>query len=205
MDEFSSSSKEEIHHYDDKLNKKDHCNCTYGGKCWLAVIILVIIAIVIISGYYWVSKYTQKNDLDSSKGIGKLLSSIPGAGAGFWEMTHFVLYGIMGFFFPTCDAIVISLGAFWELVEHYMSLTTEPIRRPNPNGGYTKTQWWYGSAVDIVVDIFGFYVGKSLRLLLLPPSTNNCIHKNCDIDQINRCDGYHNTSGENQFNLLYFR
>lgn len=209
--DFSESDSSCCH--DNQFDKRKHCDCIYGGQCWVAVIILLIVGIVIILGYYWVANYLKKNNVSSSEGIGKLLASVPGKGATFWEFTHLILYGILGFFFPTCDAVIISIAAAWELVEHYMSLTTKPLRRPSTSGGYVETQWWYGSATDIVVDIFGFYVGKSFRLLMLPPSPKNCnnnfnkCHNNCenDSDDEYRCDGYHNTRGNEQFNLLYFR
>lgn len=191
---------------------EDHvCNCRYGGNCLVAVAILVIIGIIIIGVYYWLSKYTRSHDLSSEEGLGKILSTIPGAGAGFWELTHLILFGLLGFFFPTCDAVIISIGAVWEMVEHYLSLTLSPVRRPT-QGGYDETQWWYGSAVDIVVDVVGFYIGKSLRLLMLPPSPKNCEDtedgNNCrKCDKIGHsCDGYHLPKFvEGDIDLFHFR
>ena len=189
---------------------KDHiCNCRYGGNCLVAVAILVIIGIIIIGVYYWLSKYTRSHDLSSKEGLGKILSTIPGAGAGFWELTHLVLFGVLGFFFPTCDAIIISIGAAWEMIEHYLSLTLAPIKRPVTAGGYDETQWWYGSAVDIVVNIVGFYIGKSLRLLMLPPNPKNCEEDDACRSHNKKgrlCDGYHLPKFvEGDIDLLHFR
>jgi hypothetical protein len=193
----------------DCRNENHICDCRYGGNCLVAVAILIIIGIIIIGVYYWLSKYTRSHDLSSNEGIGKMLSKIPGAGAIFWELTHLILFGILGFFFPTCDAVIISIGAIWEMIEHYLSINLAPIRRPVASGqGYDETQWWYGSAVDIVVDIIGFYIGKSLRLLMLPPSPKNCENDNCrKCDKTgHRCDGYHLPKFvEGDIDLFHFR
>ena len=160
---------------DIKDNDKCDCNkCNTGscsekengcknGKCWIAAIILVIIGILIVGIFFWLYKYIQNNELDTKSGLGRLLTLVPISGAVFWEASHLILFGLLGFFFPYCDAIVISIGAFWELIEHYLGLTVSPI-----NFGKGEIQWWYGSAVDIAIDITGFYIGKSIRLLAFP-------------------------------------
>ena len=141
--------------------------CEFGGKCWIAAIILAVIAIIIVGIFFWLSRYIQTHDIDPNSTLGKGLSMVPGAGETFWEATHLVLFGILGFFFPCCDAVIISIGAFWELIEHYFALTTQPVQIPGTEG--KKVQWWYGSAVDIAVDIVGFYIGKAIRLTIYPP------------------------------------
>ena len=188
-----SSKNESTDDICDCKERSHYCDCQYGGSCVVAVIIMIVIGIIVVGVYYWLSKYTQSHDLNSNSGLGKILSTVPGAGAGFWELTHLILYAVLGFFFPTCDAIILSIGALWEFVEHYLSLNLKPIRRPKPNGGYDETQWWYGSAMDVVVDIIGFYIGKSFRLLMLPPNPKNCEDsecKDCDEYDDHICDGY---------------
>ena len=143
-------------------------SCTIGGKCWIAVIILVVIGIIIIGIFFWLSNYLRTHEVNPNDGLGKILSTVPGAGATFWEATHLILFGILGFFFPCCDAVIISIGAFWEIIEHYLGLTTCPIQLPGSSSDQ-KVQWWYGSAVDIAVNIIGFYIGKAIRLTIYPP------------------------------------
>lgn len=145
------------------------CSCCSRRDCLPAAVFIVLIGIIIVVMYFWLVKYTRKHDLTATEGLGKMLAAVPGAGATFWEFTHLVLFMFLGFLFPSCDAVIISLGAAWEMVEHFFGLTMPAIRRPLPGGGYTTTQWWYGSAVDIAVNIVGFYIGKSFRLLFVPP------------------------------------
>ena len=189
------------------------CDCQYGGNCLVAVIILVVIGIIVIGIYYWLSKYTRSHNLNANEGLGKILAQVPGAGAGFWELTHLFLFGVLGFFFPTCDAVILSIGAVWELVEHYLSLNLAPVRRPNGKGGFEETQWWYGSAVDVVVDIVGFYIGKSLRLIMLPPNPQDCEEVDCKTchkygHKHHLCDGYTRPKffeEKDDISLLFFR
>jgi len=153
------------------------------------VIILVVIAIVILGLYFWIANKVKSGQVDPGSVIGQMLSAAPGKGSVYWEASHFILFSLLGFFFPCCDAIIIALAAVWELVEHFMGLTTNQVDIPNRG----PVQWWYGSAVDVAIDIVGFYVGKSIRLIV---SSTDCPRT--------RVDGFGNRYREN-FPLTYFR
>lgn len=143
--------------------------CRVDGQCHLAAILLVILGIIILGIFYWLSQYLKTHSVNSNDWLGKGLSAVPGSGTTFWELTHLVLFFVLGFIFPFCDAIVIAIGALWEMIEHFLGLNFSPIIRLDSNGNSERVQWWYGSAVDIAVNIVGFYIGKSIRLLLFPP------------------------------------
>ena len=71
------------------------------------------------------------------------------------RLGHFVLYIILGFFFPKKFLFFLYVGIVWELIEY-------TIRR------VTKNKWW-GSDKDHIADIFtniaGFCTGAYICLI----------------------------------------
>ncbi len=138
--------------------------CCIKSNCTLALATLVVVGTIILVcffGYLW-----YKNNYPDGQ-LNQLISSVPGAGSEFWPYSHLIFYGILGFVFPRCDAIVIGIGAVWELIEHLLGESVPPIEQ-YVNGELVNTQWWYGSVMDIAINIVGFYIGKSFRLLFGP-------------------------------------
>lgn len=151
-----------------KSKKKIHgCeSCNIGGESYIVAIIFLLIGIIIISFFCLMFKYSKKKKISGNGVLEKILLSNLETGSNFWELSHFVLFALVGFFFPCCDGVAISIGIAWELIEQFLGLTLDPITITKSNGQKTTIQWWYGSPIDIFIDITGFYVGKSFRLLL---------------------------------------
>lgn len=83
----------------------------------------------------------------------------------WWPISHLILFFILGFLFPSCDALVITAGILWELVEMVIS---KMFHRPRQalrisEGIEYSSNWWAGSFKDIIFNIVGFYLGKTAR------------------------------------------
>jgi len=134
--------------------------CRNREDCIFAVIILVVIGIIIIAASIGASRILERTDNRLTQTVHENLINTERA-RNLWGLSHFVLFAILGFFFPSCDIVIISIGILWEFVEHILGIYARPI---SPRGR-APVQWWYGSAMDVVINILGFYVGKSIRLL----------------------------------------
>lgn len=84
---------------------------------------------------------------------------IPGTEIDLWSLSHFVLFAILGYYFPCYIPYLLVFAAAWELVEH---LTGDPSWRREYLGLEVKTDFWYAKISDIMVDTFGLLVGYLL-------------------------------------------
>ncbi len=144
------------------------------SNCWIPILILIIIAVLIVFIYSLLLKYSKYNTSKTEGIVAKILYFNSKWEDVFWQMTHFVLFFILGFFFPSCDIVIIALGVIWELLESALGQFMPRIFRSTQfkscrSGDLEKYQWWHGSAIDIMIDIIGFYIGKSFRLLFWNP------------------------------------
>lgn len=130
--------------------------------CLLAIVILLIVAFLILVGYFMVLKLSQNGQFDLNGNLGSILSAVPGRGSVVWQMSHFVLFALLGLLFPSCDFPIIILAVLWEVVEETLGSLTSPVYIPER--GYV--QWWTGSATDIAIDLIGFYTGKAIRFVI---------------------------------------
>lgn len=64
----------------------------------------------------------------------------------FWSMTHFVLYGVIGFFCPDIFWEMLAVGTAFEV--------------------YEKTQYGCHDWTDIAFNTLGYYAGSRLRRLI---------------------------------------
>lgn len=85
-----------------------------------------------------------------------------------WSATHFILFFILGYIYPTKIWLCISLGILWELFEQLYGK-----KRPGFLGGFgdcittdpnvKNGAWWYGKLSDIVVNYVGFIIGSYVK------------------------------------------
>lgn len=131
-------------------------------NCIKPIIILIFIGVIILS--FYVIAYVNQNVKKINDPLNKILYELPGSQATIWQLSHFIVYFILGFFFPFCDLPVILIGIIWELIEHIFGFLLPPIKVISKNGNISNVQWWHGSVYDIFVNILGFYLGKYFRL-----------------------------------------
>lgn len=126
-----------------------------------------MIAIAVVIGIYWLYlRNTYGNQMVYGDFMNQKVIDIPFFEncCSWWPISHFVLFLILGFLFPNCVLLIITLGIVWELIEVMMGklvVGDKWQRQPLRQGGnveYTQ-DWWAGSAKDILFNIAGFGVG----------------------------------------------
>lgn len=82
-----------------------------------------------------------------------------------WGLSHFILYTILGYYFPQYFAIILSLGILWEIIEarFFPLLGMNYITRVLLNGDVERLDWWKGGQYDIVINTLGFLFGIYLK------------------------------------------
>ncbi len=130
-----------------------------GGDGWMALIIFFVIGLIIMIGYFYLLHISNSK---GNKQMKSLVSKVPLNNSSFWKLTHFILFFVLGILFPRSDLIVLGIGIIWELIEHNLSLTAPKIKR-KVDGKVEYIQWWHGKPDDIIIDFFGYYVGKSIN------------------------------------------
>ncbi len=143
----------------------------------------VVVTIIVL---YWILLlYIHGSEEKSIHGdpMNKILFELPFLEncCSAWPVSHFILFTIIGFLFPDCDAMAISAGIGWELIEvgvyHALGKSRQGVRRSG-KVEYSSS-WWMGSTKDIFMNIAGFYTGK----LIFSQSQRRCTCKDreqCD-------------------------
>ena len=80
-------------------------------------------------------------------------------------VSHFILYTLLGYFYPYCWKLAITTGVIWELVEVVAHHVTGGERQPTIANGNVEysTNWWAGTSKDIVMNTTGFLFGSAIR------------------------------------------
>lgn len=135
------------------------CNIS---KCYKAIIILLIVGMIIIISYI-ISICKGVNKIQSDT-LGMSIVDLCVTSFTIWSLSHFILYFILGYYFPNCGCIIISIGIIWEIIEESLGYVFPKINVKQQNGLVESVRWWKGSVFDIIVDILGFYLGKAAYL-----------------------------------------
>lgn len=138
-------------------------------RCKGVFIILVLVALLVIA--YWIFlmltyrtvrivKYDFLNYEVMHTSFMRPLS--------FWPITHFVLFFILGFLFPSCYVLVLSLGVVWEIIEVIFSKVFrtpyQTVRAEATNYSLEyHDNYWAGSFRDIIMNFAGFGLGYAFR------------------------------------------
>lgn len=85
----------------------------------------------------------------------------------WWPISHFILFFILGYFFPECWWELIIFGVLWELFEVVMWLFMKRGRQSvrNTQSGTIEysADWWAGSFKDVLMNSIGVLTGVLLR------------------------------------------
>jgi len=81
-----------------------------------------------------------------------------------WGISHFVLFFVLGYLYPSKIIFIWVLGTIWELLEYsikdkpfYLSKCNYVIDTDHGAG------WWYGRWQDIVMNTAGVFLGVWLK------------------------------------------
>ena len=90
----------------------------------------------------------------------------------FWPISHFILYGIMTYMFPSKWKEIFVIGLVWEFYELLMSkiiIENTNIINSDSNIQYDNT-WWAAEPLDI------FFNGLGILLALLIRNGKFCLN-----------------------------
>ena len=83
-----------------------------------------------------------------------------------WGVSHFMFYGMLGYFYPARWLFITILGIIWELIEtlfkdhpFYLSKCKYDL---NTDGGSSAAGWWYGRWEDIIMNTSGMLLGIAM-------------------------------------------
>jgi hypothetical protein len=118
---------------------------------------------------YWLFLlHTNKNSIPENDIMNRIIFEFPYLEncCSMWPLSHFILFLIIGFLFPDCDAVAIGGGVLWEMAEVGAFYVFKSDKRQavmkNGNRIEYSQNWWMGSFKDIFFNIAGFYVGKAI-------------------------------------------
>lgn len=82
-------------------------------------------------------------------------------GCDYWSVLHASLYFAMGCLFPGRYLAFFMFGVVWEMFEYYngthqVYLFGNRLNADTDDG----EKWWYGRALDIAVNMFGYILGN---------------------------------------------
>lgn len=81
-----------------------------------------------------------------------------------WAISHFLLYTVLGFFFPQYFLFCMVAGIIWEMIEYlacYFNKSSSNFVRLSDADIFYK-EWWNGNLMDIVFNFSGFIFGSGL-------------------------------------------
>lgn len=86
-------------------------------------------------------------------------------GCDTWSILHTALYFILGYMFPNRYLFFFLAGVLWEAYESYsgkydiMLFGYKINKDTDKNSDEAGSEWWYGRALDICVNMFGYIMG----------------------------------------------
>lgn len=141
------------------------CKLPYCKKCEgvykiLAFVVLVIFVYAIFLAVVYGQNKTQKDFMNVKVFDMPSLENC----CSLWPLSHLILFFILGFLYPDCGILIISLGIGWELFEMLLAGATRTNRqyvRSSSKIEYSEN-WWAGSFKDIVMNVVGYAAGATL-------------------------------------------
>ena len=150
-------------------NKNKHsikkCILPYCKECKNIYPILIIVVVVIVLYYFLLKNTIDSQNIAVKDAMNKKVFTLPFTDGccSWWPISHFLLYLVLGMFFPDCGIILMSLGVGWEFLETWMGkMISEGKPDIDENVATTidyKDGWWAGSMTDIVANFLGFVCG----------------------------------------------
>jgi len=144
--------------------------CTQGRLCslksckWAFAILLLAALLIVI---HFVHMKLTKKDVIKDDFMNQGVFTVNGNTWSWWPISHFILYFILGFFFPQCFLLLMVIGVAFEMLETFVGYLT---RKKNDSGAKAagveySENWWAGSVRDIFVNALGFIAGAAFGFL----------------------------------------
>lgn len=138
------------------MSPSDECNKPF--------VILYITAIAILIYYVLMGLYHSPPDKDPLNYKALELKWLENC-CSWWPITHFIVFFILGYYYPKCESMLFILGLGWEIFEmttrYLLNLKSTPVVSEG-NIEYSG-HWFAGSCKDILFNTVGIVLGKKLR------------------------------------------
>lgn len=140
----------------------------YGGTC-KNVYIVYFAMFAVIMFYYVMFLFRDRSPVGRDMFNNIVFEDVPLFGnLSWWPISHFVMYTVLGFLFPQCYVLILTVGVLWELYEKWFS-TVAPR---NTAGSQSRAKqeystWWDWNWKDVVMNVLGFGFGVLLRKIIL--------------------------------------
>ena len=116
-------------------------------------IFVSVILFIVVYGY-GVKEYF-KNDILEYK-FGSC------SGCDIWALSHFAMYLIIAYNFPSHYLLLFLIGVGYELFEYYIGTTNNALKQLGPVSSDNDQSWWYGRYSDILFNTLGIITGAYL-------------------------------------------
>ena len=136
----------------------------------LAAAMIVISIIFIMIGHIWHEEIQAK--------LKQPIVHVNAFDIDWWSISHFMLFGFLGFIYPNRHMSFLGLGVAWEVFEDMLSNDSQTqlwdCKRVGRRGlvgklmcrGY-EDAYWYGKIDDIAMNLLGFTLGSAIRTTLV--------------------------------------
>jgi hypothetical protein len=122
-------------------------------KICLHHILLLVLLFIAVYGY--VIKEVFKFDILEAKFANC-------EGCDYWAFTHFTLYVILAYNFPSYYILLFFIGVGYEYLEYYIGATDNSFKFLGPMGSDGTQSWWYGRSSDVIFNTLGIILGMFL-------------------------------------------
>ena len=92
--------------------------------------------------------------------VDPLLHDINGTFVNGWLISHYVVFFLAGYFYPTTFKLAMIIGIIWEICEYIIGYCSK-------NMNDSLGSWWYGQYQDVIVNLLGFISGRYVNRLLI--------------------------------------
>jgi hypothetical protein len=92
--------------------------------------------------------------------VDPLLHDINGTFVNGWLISHYVVFFLAGYFYPTTFKLAMIIGIIWEICEYIIGYCSKIMSD-------SLGSWWYGQYQDVIVNLLGFISGRYVNRLLI--------------------------------------
>ena len=147
----------------DKMNK---CDMKSLGTILAGVALTIVIYWAIMNIVLKNSQFTiAQKDFMNQKIININLWKGNTFTLSMWPVSHFILFFVLGYFFPNCWVWIFIAGAVWEILEFvvgYIAAQRNALLKTSTWTGIQYKIWWGGSWADLLFNAAGLAMGIAL-------------------------------------------
>ena len=130
-------------------------------------ILITICILIFINGYYKCKKkneFYNKYDILSKNYNFTNIKSLNNYLDG-WAFSHFTLFFILTYIYPSEWKFLIIAGIIWEIIEYILSMEIFNYNC-NDKNGYKYRNFWYAQYEDIIMNFLGMITALTILKII---------------------------------------